>query len=201
MKKTFTLLFIIIILTSLSRSQDSSSNINPIKKIKFDTNSIGDTIKIYLKKLFSLTEEVNGNIIKKYRIIELEPFSDSILYLLVKKDNSYLNYDILKVNLNENRVTKINTKGTAPGKFLHLVDICTAPKKYLYVVDQLGKRVQKFDSLGNLLAIISVNDIYHQYFGITKDLNIICKPKNNDDLFLGAIFDDSGNEIKKIGPI
>ncbi|HEY9188680.1 MAG TPA: hypothetical protein VIR55_12350 [Ignavibacteria bacterium] len=198
MKKTFTLLFIIILLHSLSFSQESNSNINPIKKIKFDSTSIGDTIKIYTKKLFSLSEEVEGNIIKKYRIQKLESFSDSIIYMIV---NSGFESDILKVNLNENRITKINKKGTAPGKFLNICDFCTVPGKYLYVVDNYGKRVQKFDSLGNFLALIYVNEIFQNYFCISKDLNIISTPKNYDDLFLGSIYDDSGKEIKKIAPI
>lgn len=110
-------------------------------------------------------------------------------------------FDILKVNLNENHITKINKKGTAPGKFLNICDFCTVPGKYLYVVDNYGKRVQKFDSLGNFLAMIYVNEILQNYFCISKDLNIISTPKNYDDLFLGAIFDDSGKEIKKIAPI
>jgi len=125
--------------------------------------------------------------------------SDSIIYLLDHSNDS--GFDILKVNLNENRITKINKKGTAPGNFLNISDICTVPGKYLYVVDNFGKRVQKFDSLGNFLAIIYFKDIFQNYFCISKDLNIISKPKNNDDLFLGAIFDDSGKEINKIAPV
>jgi len=57
-------LFLLVSISLFSFSQEQNSNLEPLMKINIDSNSMGDTVKIYMKKAISLLEEINGNQLK-----------------------------------------------------------------------------------------------------------------------------------------
>jgi hypothetical protein len=136
---------------------------------------------------------------------------DSTIYI-----NDYLNNRIVKASKFGKYIKSYCRIGNEPGEIKREVNqIINYDDKYVYMIDDFGRRLQKFDLNMNYLGSF-YNPALFGIISFGKDGNFYCFPKEKkacpvpDDfrskkeiktMFISDVFDTLGREINRIGKI